>query len=269
MIDTLVMYVSAQTSVKVFRIAATATTIGISTAGSVPKTKSRITSAPRPPITASSKTLELPPEPCVEASSSGSCPVTFTVVPAGTHRCPACLPLHVLPVERTDVRGYGKPYLHRVGESLAHALDLRAVHGELARVGAVPLAELAHEHEALQVQDEVVAIALVAATPIAPPICRLVLTRPEATPASARSTPVRLAIVTGTNENPMPAPPRTKAGKRSAGAAGASSAPPSPCTPRKAISEPSDQARPQSSEAALKSARPVTKSRRRPSRSAR
>ena len=39
MIETFVMYVSAQTSVNVFRIAAIATTIGISTAGSVPKTK--------------------------------------------------------------------------------------------------------------------------------------------------------------------------------------------------------------------------------------
>jgi hypothetical protein len=61
----------------------------------------------------------------------------------------------------------------------------------------------------------VVAMALAAARPIAPPIWRLVLTRPEATPASARSTPVRLAIVTGTNESPIPAPPSTKPGKRS------------------------------------------------------
>src|SRR2546430_12044085 len=38
------------------------------------------------------------------------------------------------------------------------------------------------------------------ARPIAPPIWRLVLIRPEATPASARCTPERLAIVTGTNE---------------------------------------------------------------------
>ena len=66
-----------------FRIAATATTIGISTAGSVPKTNSRITSAPRPPIIASSRTLELPLFPCVQASSSGSWPVTFTVISAG------------------------------------------------------------------------------------------------------------------------------------------------------------------------------------------
>src|SRR5579885_1154228 len=35
------------------------------------------------------------------------------------------------------------------------------------------------------------AIALTAAIPIAPPICRLVLMRPEAMPASARSTPAR------------------------------------------------------------------------------
>ncbi len=40
-----------------FRIAATATTSGISTAGSVPKTKKRITSEPKPPISASVSTL--------------------------------------------------------------------------------------------------------------------------------------------------------------------------------------------------------------------
>ena len=56
---------------------------------------------------------------------------------------------------------------------------------------------------------------LIAARPIAPPICRLVFTSPDATPASARSTPVRLAIVTGTKEKPIPAPPSTKAGKMS------------------------------------------------------
>ena len=55
----------------------------MNTAGSVPKTKSRMMSAPMPPITASSRTLELPPPPWLLASSSGSCPVTFTVVPAG------------------------------------------------------------------------------------------------------------------------------------------------------------------------------------------
>src|SRR5262249_37142444 len=61
---------------------------------------------------------------------------------------------------------------------------------------------------------EAAAIALTAASPMAPPIWRLVLTSPDATPASARPTPERLAIVTGTNEKPIPAPPRTKAGKR-------------------------------------------------------
>ena len=53
MIETSVMYVSAHTSVKVLRIEAIATTSGISTAGSVPKTKSRIRSAPSPPMSAS------------------------------------------------------------------------------------------------------------------------------------------------------------------------------------------------------------------------
>ena len=89
MIETFVRYVSAHTSVNVFRIAAAATRIGISTAGSVPKTNSRITSAPRPPTSASRRTLELPLEPCVDASSSGSCPVTLTVIPAGRPRAAA------------------------------------------------------------------------------------------------------------------------------------------------------------------------------------
>ena len=61
----------------------------------------------------------------------------------------------------------------------------------------------------------IAAIALTAAIPIAPPIWRLVLISPDATPASARSTPVRPAIVTGTKANPIPAPPSTNAGNRS------------------------------------------------------
>src|SRR5919197_5845773 len=51
------------------------------------------------------------------------------------------------------------PVLDEVGEAFAHALDLRTVHGELTRLGAVPCAELADEHESLQVQDEVVQLA--------------------------------------------------------------------------------------------------------------
>ena len=42
---------------KVFRIDAIATTSGIAIAGTVPNVNSRITSAPRPPISASTKTL--------------------------------------------------------------------------------------------------------------------------------------------------------------------------------------------------------------------
>ncbi len=42
---------------KVFRIDARAIASGISTAGSVPKTKNRITRQPRPPISASVSTL--------------------------------------------------------------------------------------------------------------------------------------------------------------------------------------------------------------------
>ncbi len=85
MIETSVRYVSSQTSVNVFRIAATATTSGISTAGSVPKTKKRITSAPAPPISASVRMLgPLPPD---DAASSASRPVRFAVTPAGVAFC--------------------------------------------------------------------------------------------------------------------------------------------------------------------------------------
>jgi hypothetical protein len=58
--------------------------MGISIAGSVPKTKKRITRAPAPPISASVITLgpfESPPE---DASSSGSWPVTFAVTPGSS-----------------------------------------------------------------------------------------------------------------------------------------------------------------------------------------
>jgi hypothetical protein len=49
--------VSAQISEKVVRIAVAAITSGIATAGNVPKTKSRITSAPSPPMSVSVRTL--------------------------------------------------------------------------------------------------------------------------------------------------------------------------------------------------------------------
>jgi hypothetical protein len=49
--------------------------------------------------------------------------------------------------------------VYEAGEPLAHALDLSPGHGELARLGAAPLAELADEHEPLQVQDQVVQLA--------------------------------------------------------------------------------------------------------------
>src|SRR5437899_96519 len=51
MIETLVTYVSAQTSENVLRIAAIATTRGIAIAGRVPKTKNRMISAPIRPLT--------------------------------------------------------------------------------------------------------------------------------------------------------------------------------------------------------------------------
>ena len=64
MIETSVMYVRIQTSVNVFRIDATAITIGIAIAGMLPKTNRRITRAPSPPMNASVTTLGplLPPE---------------------------------------------------------------------------------------------------------------------------------------------------------------------------------------------------------------
>ena len=55
--ETDVTYVSAHTSVKVFRIDAAATKSGMPTAGNVPNTNRRITSAPAPPIIASVSTL--------------------------------------------------------------------------------------------------------------------------------------------------------------------------------------------------------------------
>ena len=82
MIDTFVRYVRNQTSVNVLRIEATATASGIAMAGIVPKTKSRMTSAPRPPMSASVMTLGPLPPP-LEALSSASRPVRFTVTPAG------------------------------------------------------------------------------------------------------------------------------------------------------------------------------------------
>jgi hypothetical protein len=62
--------------------------------------------------------------------------------------------------------------------------------------------------------------------------------------------------------------PSAKVVVSSESAAGASSAPPRPWSPRNAISEPSDQARPQSSELSENSASPLMNRRRRPSRSA-
>ena len=64
------------------RIEAIATAIGISTAGAVPKTKKRITSAPRPPINASTSTLG-PLPPLESPSTSGSRPVRYDCTPLG------------------------------------------------------------------------------------------------------------------------------------------------------------------------------------------
>jgi hypothetical protein len=84
-------------------------------------------------------------------------------------------------------------------------------------------------------------------TPAAPPL-------PEAAPqipsATFRSRPSSKVVV------------------RIESAAGESSAAPSPCSERKAISEPSDQARPSRRELIVNRSRPATNSRRRPRRSA-
>jgi len=61
----------------------------------------------------------------------------------------------------------------------------------------------------------VVAIVVAAATPIAPPICWLVLIRPDATPASEGWTPVSAPIDIATNASASPMPLRRNAGNRS------------------------------------------------------
>ena len=61
----------------------------------------------------------------------------------------------------------------------------------------------------------VVAIVVATATPIAPPICCVVLIRPDAMPASAWRTPVSAPIDIGTNASASPMPLIRKAGNRS------------------------------------------------------
>ena len=63
------------------RIDVTATSSGMATAGSVPKTNRRMMSAPAPPISASVSTLGPPASPC--DSKTGSRPVRCTVTPVG------------------------------------------------------------------------------------------------------------------------------------------------------------------------------------------
>ena len=70
MIETSVMYVSSQISENVFRIDAIAISSGIAIAGSVPNVKSRITSAPTPPISASTSTLGGSPPSAVSLDSA-------------------------------------------------------------------------------------------------------------------------------------------------------------------------------------------------------
>ena len=100
-----------------------------------------------------------------------------------------------------------------------------------------------------KIQDQLSALvsAPPSRTPAAPPL-------PEAAPqipsATLRSRPSLKVVV------------------RIESAAGASSAAPSPCRPRKAISEPDDHASPSRSEKTVNTAIPAMNTRRRPSRSA-
>jgi hypothetical protein len=66
---------------------------------------------------------------------------------------------------------------------------------------------------ACEVRD--VAIVDSTAMPSAPPICCVVLNRPDASPASAGWTPASAAIEIGTNEKPRPTPTSRKPGSRS------------------------------------------------------
>ena len=59
------------------------------------------------------------------------------------------------------------------------------------------------------------AIVVAAATPIAPPICWLVLINPEAIPASAGRTQVSAPIATGMKTKASPSPRTMKPGNRS------------------------------------------------------
>src|SRR5438876_11684055 len=81
MIETSVTYVSTYTQRNVVRIDERAISMGIATAGSVPKTNSRITSAPAAPIRVSVRTLGPLLEPWDE--KMGSRPVRFAVTPDG------------------------------------------------------------------------------------------------------------------------------------------------------------------------------------------
>ena len=81
MIETFVRYVSAYTQRNVVMIELSATSIGIAIAGSVPKTNSRMISAPAAPSRASVSTLGPPASPC--DSRIAACPVRCVVTPGG------------------------------------------------------------------------------------------------------------------------------------------------------------------------------------------
>ena len=60
-----------------------------------------------------------------------------------------------------------------------------------------------------------VAIVLMRAAPIVPPVCCVAFTSALATPASCSLTPMSAVLLKATNERPMPAPPSANAGNRS------------------------------------------------------
>src|SRR6186997_3384274 len=58
------------------------------------------------------------------------------------------------------------PARHEPRKLVAHAIDLHAVHEELALVRSTPLADLADQHEAFQVQEQIVELAKAVAQPL-------------------------------------------------------------------------------------------------------
>ena len=58
-----------------------------------------------------------------------------------------------------------------------------------------------------------VAIVLIRAAPMVPPVCWVALTSALATPASSALTPIRAVLLMATNDRPMPRLTMTSAGR--------------------------------------------------------